>query len=139
MNRWGWAACGVAVGLVVGVGGTIAVSAVATAASSSPADAPKDSRISSAYNRCHGSYGMTLEDDGKTLVLDTKGSKDASGASSDAYSCVLAQLNAPKRVQSHMEQTTALDGRQSESWDGVDLSWSYHPDRGLDAIFTLSS
>lgn len=51
--------------------------------------------------------------------------------------CVLNALEAPDGIVAQMERTTALDGRQSASWDGITASWSYHPDRGLDIVFSL--
>jgi hypothetical protein len=33
-----------------------------------------------------------------------------------------------------MEQTRALDGRQSETWEDFSASWTYHPDNGLDVL-----
>lgn len=30
-----------------------------------------------------------------------------------------------------------MDGRQTETWNNLELSWSYHPDRGADFVVTL--
>ena len=35
--------------------------------------------------------------------------------------------------------TTSIDGRQTESWDGITIEWSYHPDRGSDMVITLEN
>jgi len=33
-----------------------------------------------------------------------------------------------------MERTRALDGTQSDTWDGLQASWSYHPDSGINLL-----
>jgi hypothetical protein len=33
-----------------------------------------------------------------------------------------------------MDKTRALDGMQREVFDTFDVSWSYHPDNGLDIV-----
>lgn len=48
--------------------------------------------------------------------------------------CVLDELDVPDSVTSKVEATTSMDGRQADSWDGFDLSWTYHPDNGLEII-----
>jgi hypothetical protein len=43
-------------------------------------------------------------------------------------------LTIPQAVREHMSQTRALDGRQTDSWEGFSASWSYHPDSGINLI-----
>jgi phosphatidylethanolamine-binding protein (PEBP) family uncharacterized protein/LysM repeat protein len=45
--------------------------------------------------------------------------------------CVLANLDVPARVVSHIDQTRALDGLQEDSWGDYNAQWTYHPDSGL--------
>ena len=80
---------------------------------------------------------MVLGDGGATITIDVKGNKDYSGAPYSAEACVLRHLGAPTSVTSHIEQTTAMDGRQTESWNGITIEWSYHPDRGPDMVVKL--
>lgn len=77
-----------------------------------------------------------LSEDGRTLVLDHKGQEDATGLNFESVDCVLAELEVPANVSHEMEKTRALDGRQSASWEGIEASWSYHPDTGLDVVLT---
>lgn len=44
------------------------------------------------------------------------------------------ELNLPSSVVNEISRTRALDGRMSETFDYVSLSWSYHPDSGLNLI-----
>jgi len=45
--------------------------------------------------------------------------------------CVMRTLRAPDYVLEHVKSTRALDGQQTESWDGLDARWTYHPKSGL--------
>jgi hypothetical protein len=36
-----------------------------------------------------------------------------------------------------MNQTTSLDGRQTETWDDITVSFSYHTDRGMGSVLTI--
>lgn len=52
--------------------------------------------------------------------------------------CVLEVLDAPSGVLERMGNTRALDGTQSESWDKFKLTWTYHPESGLDSVFSYA-
>lgn len=80
----------------------------------------------------------TLADGGQTLVLDMAGSDPFSGDLTYAETlCVLDKLAAPQSVLTKMGSTRSLDGRQADDWNGIEASWSYHPDSGLDVILEL--
>lgn len=96
-----------------------------------------DTRLTSAEAKCGDGAGVTVEDEGKTLVYEMKGEDDLTGAEYSAFECIAEELAMPSSVTSHVGQTTAQDGRQVEQWDGIEFSWSYHPDRGLDGVFVL--
>lgn len=83
--------------------------------------------------------GIELGDGGASLTFDMKGDEDASGTTINAITCLFSTLDMPSAVLSHIEQTTAMDGRQTETWDNITVSWSYHPDRGLDGVLTVSN
>lgn len=77
-------------------------------------------------------------DDGRSLVLDTEGEDWGSGDLTLVDTmCVLDELDVPDVVLDKMGATRSLDGRQTDSWDGIEVSWSYHPDDGLDVILEL--
>ncbi|WP_181062313.1 MULTISPECIES: hypothetical protein [unclassified Pseudoclavibacter] len=48
---------------------------------------------------------------------------------------MLSSLDVPASTVSKIEQTRALDGRQDDSWDDLEASWTYHPDDGLNIVF----
>lgn len=48
---------------------------------------------------------------------------------------IIKTLGLPDSLYDEMCETNALMGRQTESYEYYDVSWSYHPDNGLDVIF----
>jgi len=126
-----WTAGGI-VGLVLGVGATLGITALVSTGQ-------QDGRLAAAFEECGGAHdGVELGDGGRTIVFDMKGDEDTTGAEYLRYECLAHALDMPSSVNSHVGQTTSLDGRQTESWDGISFSWSYHPDRGLDGVFELA-
>lgn len=80
--------------------------------------------------------GATLADEGKTLILDTKGEDDFFGLDYIEAICVYDALEVPSRVINQIGATRALDGRVTDSWDVFTATWSYHPNSGLDLMIT---
>lgn len=79
-----------------------------------------------------------IGDDGRSLTLDMKGEEPGTGSLSiDDVVCVLAELDVPDSVVTKMDSTTSLDGRQEDEWSGIEASWKYHPDNGLDVVLEL--
>lgn len=122
------------IGLAVGVAITLGVQGLASIF----AGTQVDPRLAAAYAACDKPFGASLEDGGQTIVVDVKGNKDTTGASYASLACLLSQLKVPSRVTAHIDQTTSMDGRQTESWDGITIEWSYHPDRGADTVITTA-
>lgn len=80
------------------------------------------------------SFAATVADGGDTLILDHKGEDDLIGLDYEQFACALQELDVSSSVVSKMDNTRALDGQQSASWGDYEITWSYHPDSGLDAI-----
>ena len=78
-----------------------------------------------------------IGDNGKSLTINSKGTDDATGLSLTEFDCVMAELKTPDSVMAHVSQTSSLDGRQTETWGDLSMSWTYHPSRGLDAVYTV--
>lgn len=53
-----------------------------------------------------------------------------------AIKSINTKLGLPTYLYEEMMSTRALDGRQSYSGDKVNVSWRYHPDSGLEVIYT---
>lgn len=81
-----------------------------------------------------------MADEGTTLHFNVGGKSDSSDPTPPAAPgdvvCVLTELGIPVSVRVKMARTTALQGVQTDIWDGIEASWTYHPDNGLDVILT---
>jgi hypothetical protein len=63
------------------------------------------------------------------------GEEDYIGAGYGDVLCLINAVETPSYIVSAIESTRALDGRQHDEFDGIDVSWSYHPDSGLDIVY----
>jgi hypothetical protein len=89
--------------------------------------------LAAAEKSCNdGRTDTTLGDGGKTLIINASGDAIKSIIDVQTVACVLDYLHTPAAVRSHISSTRALDGRQTDSWDGFTAAWTYHPDDGLD-------
>lgn len=119
-----WVKVAVPAGLII-----VAAIAVVVVLNSQP------SQFESAITDCElddNSFAR-IGDDGRSLILDTKGEGE-SGLRVEDLACVLLALDASDVVVEQMSSTRALDGRQSGQWGDIAATWSYHPDAGLDVI-----
>ena len=113
-----------------------------TGSGTEPTPTPTRSPMFSALLDCgliKGSDGVTLGDEETSLVLDTGESSGISGATAEATECVLRGLGMPDSTWNKIETTRALDGRQDDDWDGYSVSWTYHPDDGLNVTVETAS
>jgi len=101
--------------------------------------AARSTLLSNAVASCNlDSSQAEIGDGGLTLDLENRGQDDYAGVSSADLWCFVDEMKTPASIVSHMEQTTSMDGRQVQEFDGIEVSWSYHPDRGMDSIWTVS-
>ncbi len=101
----------------------------------SPSIAANRAALQSAKSTCSpATEAVRVTDGGTTLLFDGYGEEDFAGAPSIDLTCIMGALSAPESVQSRMQHTRALDGRQEDTWPGFSASWTYHPDNGLDLI-----
>lgn len=84
-----------------------------------------------------GSEGIELTDGDKTLIVDTEGQDDYTGASYDDYVCIIEGLNLPERIRNNMGETRALDGTMTDTFENLTLSWRYHPDSGINLTIAM--
>ena len=98
-----------------------------------------DARFSEALTLCEAldASGITFAEDGQSLNFDDKGKDDLFGGDFSDLQCIIEKLNAPSTVLARMYQTTSSMGVQDAEWDGISISWTYHPDRGMDANFEI--
>lgn len=135
---------GLVLGALLGVIGTITIGGMveagkATAAAEAEAKKPKP--LADAVNKCQLSgkaISAKLGDDGRSLSLDGQGEEDLNGLAWSDIQCVLKAVNVPDYVQEQMKSTRALDGTQRESWDNFSVSWSYHPNTGMNVVLRFT-
>lgn len=41
----------------------------------------------------------------------------------------------PESINERMKTTNSMDGKVTETVDGIKVTWSYHPDRGLEVMY----
>lgn len=84
---------------------------------------------------------VALGDEGRSLTLGNapQGGDVSAMLTLPAMVCLLEETDAPDSVFGRVQQTRALDGRQSVEYGGLSVSWSYHPDVGVSAVFEETS
>ena len=87
-------------------------------------------KFNDAYKACGDPSGISVSDGGKTLSIDTMGNNDYSGAQYSDMNCILEELKVPQYIMDNIAATNSLMGRQTADFDGINMSWSYHPDSG---------
>jgi hypothetical protein len=75
--------------------------------------------------------GITWRGNGDTLTVEVGPYSDS--AWMEEY---LDAIGFPLSVYRRMGQTRALDGTQEAESNGVRVTWTYHPDDGLSAVFS---
>lgn len=79
-----------------------------------------------------------LASDGQSINVDTKGTEDSAGTAVAFAFCMLRATVAPDYIFDSIKRTRALDGRIEEEYGDYRVTWTYHPDDGLQMtlIFT---
>ena len=92
------------------------------------------SKLKSAYNLCSSRARMSY--DGTSITVDSRNKYDDTGVADIAK--IIVALGMTDSILDSMGQTSALMGRQSATSNGYKVEWTYHPDDGLDAIFSIA-
>ncbi len=95
--------------------------------------------FASIYNQyCDSSYA-SVASDGSYLSIDTNPNDSSYNSYEEdailAIYSVNEALGLPDSVITQMGQTRSIDGRQSYSNSDVEVSWTYHPDNGLEILY----
>ena len=94
-------------------------------------------------NECEGNTRYcTIATDGLSLEIDTNPLDVDDYSSYTAWGYVKkvnSALGLPNSVTSSMNQTNALQGKQSKTYGIIEVSWSYHPDNGLEVTYENTS
>lgn len=76
---------------------------------------------------------ITVDEAG--LYIDGAG-EGSTGANLECIVSILTFLEVPNSIITRMDSTTALMGVQEANYEGMTLSWTYHPENGLDISIT---
>ena len=88
-----------------------------------------------------GTYYCELASDGSYLAIDTNPLNIDDFSATSAWTMIQKankELGLPDSVLTKMGQTRAMDGRQTHTTDELTVSWTYHPDQGLEVIYELN-
>lgn len=91
-------------------------------------------KLAKAYNSCIGGQA-TLSSDGTELIIDGKNQYDILSVSDIQNVCSTLEL--PETLFEEMSRTNSLMGKQTQNSKGYQISWSYHPNNGLDVYFKV--
>ena len=133
------AAAGVPKDLLMKVGAGVAALVVVLGLVFFVVGGRSDARLTNAVASCglEVASGITFAEDGQSLVFDGMGEEDYTGGDYRDVQCLLEALEAPVTVWAQMLKTSSNDGQQEFDFDGINVTWSYHPDSGLDTNFVI--
>lgn len=83
-------------------------------------------------------FYCTLGLDGSYMEIDTNPFDIDDYSASSALLMIEkanTELGLPASIWKKMLNTNSLDGRQSESYGNIKVSWKYHPDNGMEVIY----
>ena len=97
--------------------------------------------LKSVYDEIGGeNYYCKLASDGSYMRIDTNPLDLDDSFSSTAWRMVKAAnkaLGFTDSLEAKMNETRSIDGRRTESNDIATVSWTYHPDKGLEVLYEL--
>jgi hypothetical protein len=135
---------------VVALGAALLVGGCAAGATDAPGSAPTPTKAHvkslgqkalDAAKGCNMTGKMsgldTTGDGGHTVTLETTGTTNyTTSMPASTASCILHAMGVPDVTMDLIGSTTAIDGRQTDDWGDVSLSWTYTPSSGLDLIMS---
>ena len=94
--------------------------------------------IEDAGGKNHVGEWAVASGDGKSLRVDTNPADEPNFYDPDALSAIEkinSALGLPDSLLQKMNATRAVDGRLTERYGRIKVSWTYHPDRGLEIVY----
>ena len=98
--------------------------------------------LSNIYYTHLDSRYATLGYDSSYLTIDTNPLDIDDYSDDEAITALvgtISLLNLPDSLVEKMGQTRALDGMQSENFGDIEVSWTYHPNNGLEVMFSITN
>ena len=97
-------------------------------------------KLEDAYDLYCDYYYADLATDGSYLSIDTNPYDIEDEFDTDAWYAIQDvndYLGLPDSVDELMQSTNALSGRQTQTYGDVTVTWTYHPDNGLEVMYTI--
>lgn len=119
----------------------IAIAVSVSSSNSDDDDSDEESKTISfrrVYNSIGDSYYVTIASDNSYIEVDTNPLDLEDFSSTTAWELIEEineKLGLPESLYKKMGQTRALDGRISQTYDDITVSWTYHPDHGLEVLY----
>lgn len=131
-----YALVGLAVGIFVGFCCNFAVTGIQDLIKSSSATA-----ITVAVADCNldGRDGISVTESNKRLLIDTKGSADDAGASTQNAVCLVQALQVPEEVLAKLNETKPDGQSHKEEWDKREITWEFSGDKGIKMDILIKS
>lgn len=105
----------------------------------------KSNPLETAYDTLFKEFGWnscyTLGSDKSYLQVDTNPydiDDYYNATNTQILKSAVTALKLPDYIYQRMLKTTAMQGRQEVTVNGITVSWTYHPDNGLEAMFTIA-
>tara|TARA_Y100000389_G_C17167682_1_gene367546 strand:+ start:167 stop:628 length:462 start_codon:yes stop_codon:yes gene_type:complete len=100
---------------------------------------PVDERLFLAIESCLGfadREGIDISEDYQSLYLDGQG-QESSGIRYSYTLCILEELEIPSPILNRIANTNSTMGEVEASSNDINLSWTYHPDNGLNIFLEI--
>lgn len=148
--------------VVIGIVGIIMIAVIVAAAILIPTLLTKQENFKEMFGQLEAETWCEIAPDGSWMRLDTNPDNydyeddldyyfygdnsdriDEFYATSEAASSTIEQINErlgfSSGVYQRMNETTALQGRQTETHGRYTVSWTYHPDNGLEVLYEIDN
>ena len=96
------------------------------------------------FNKMYGNIALNdwceIAEDGSWMEIDTNPLDIDDYMDQAAYYAIQEineDLGFPSSLWQKMVSTSAINGMQSATTDKYEVSWSYHPDHGMEALYTM--
>lgn len=96
------------------------------------------------FNKMYGNIALNdwceIAEDGSWMVIDTNPldiEDDDDLAAFYAIEEINNELGFSSSLWRRMQNTSALNGQQSDTTDQYEVTWSYHPDHGLEVMYSV--
>ena len=92
------------------------------------------------FSDISGETWCDISEDGSWMTIDTNPGDITDSVDNSAYyeiQTINTELGFSGALFEKMGETRALDGRQTEENDKYRVSWSYHPDNGMEVLYEI--